>query len=181
MPGGTIITLAAYDIDRAFIFRDPATNITGANGHQQHRGIEVTAFGSPVQGLRLFGSFSTFDPTLKRTAGGLQDGTEPVGLAKALASANVDFDVPGVTGLAANFGAFYVGPSVINNANRIRLPGWARVDASLRYVFSVGDNEFRLQANVDNLLNKRAYQVDGGSYVKTLIRRTFSASLAVDF
>lgn len=156
--GDVVLTAAAFRINRASTYIDPTTRIFAADGRQVNRGLEFTAFGAPTKGLRVFGSASIIDPEITRSAGGVRDGDRVLGLVRRLASLNIDWDVPGVKGLAFNLGGFYAGPSEAGVVKFVRLPGWVRVDGAARYLFDWRGSTWRAQLNVENLFNKRAYQ-----------------------
>ncbi len=74
----------------------------GANGEQEHTGLEVSWYGEPREGLRLIGGWTWLDAELTRTAGGTLDGRRPLGVPEWQGNVNVEWDVPRVAGLTVD-------------------------------------------------------------------------------
>ena len=65
--------------------------------------------------------------------------------------------------------------------NSVRIPGYARLDASLRYAHAVIGNKLVWRAGVSNLIDRRAWRESplqfGHAYLFPLAPRTFRLSV----
>ena len=155
------------------------------NGRQRHRGIEFSTYGEPVEGVRLLGGATYIDAKLKRTAGGLLDGLRPIGVPKFTANANLEWDVPAVSGLTLEGRVVYTGEQEADAANTVELKSWTRLDLGVRYAVEVADQTLTLRGRVENVANKDYWASTGGfpgaNYLVLGNPRTFIVSASVDF
>ncbi len=161
--GSIAATVSAFEIERPNAYRDPATNVVAYNGSQVNRGIEFNLFGEAVKGVRLLGGTTLLDASLQRTAGGLTDGNRPSGVPVYTIVGHVDWDLPGVAGMAMRAGVLHTGSVYADNTNTQLAPSWTRLDAGIRYAFKAGASDVMLHFNVDNLLDTRYFQVERGT------------------
>lgn len=179
--------VALFQIDKPNSFVDPATLIYGNYGTQRNRGVEVTLDGEPVEGLRIISGLTFNDAKLRRTAGGLNEGKDAVGVPEVLANANVEWDIPFLPALTLVGRVVYTGKQAVDAANTLELDSWTRFDLGARYVALVGDTPLTLRFNVDNVANKRywasAYNAFSafGSRLLQGGPRTFKASASIEF
>jgi iron complex outermembrane receptor protein len=158
----------------------------GPNGKQRNRGIELTVFGEPVRGLRVLGGLTLLDAELRQTAGGLNEGNDAIGVPRRALNIGVDYDVPGVRGLALNARVVNTSKQYADAANRLVVPNWTRVDIGARYLMDVGNGRLlTLRARIDNLLNKSYWASAGGypgsNYLVQGAPRTLVVSGTIDF
>src|SRR5690606_36939295 len=73
--------------------------VFAANGEHRNQGLEITAYGEPIPGLRLLGGATWLDAELTSTAGGALDGNRPIGVPEFQFNANVEYDVAALDGL----------------------------------------------------------------------------------
>ena len=165
-----------------------ATNgagVYGVNGEQRNRGIELTAFGQPARGLRLLGGLTLLQAEQQRTIDTLVAGNQVIGVPKQQANIGVDWDIPGVRGLAVNARVLYTGKQYANDANTQVVPSWNRVDIGARYLTDIGGRAVTFRARIDNLADKNAWQsvgaYPGSGYLVLGQPRTFSLTASVDF
>ncbi|MBA4752737.1 MAG: TonB-dependent receptor [Sphingopyxis sp.] len=179
--------VALFQIDKPNSFVDPATLIYGNYGTQRNRGIEITLDGEPVNGLRVLSGLTFNDAKLRRTAGGLNEGKDAVGVPDVLANANVEWDLPFAPALTLVGRVVYTGKQAVDAANTLELDSWTRFDLGARYVALLGDTPLTLRFNVDNVANKRywasAYNAFSafGSRLLQGGPRTFKASASIEF
>ncbi|NVM77580.1 iron complex outermembrane receptor protein [Duganella sp. SG902] len=164
---------------------NPATKVFGIDGEQRNRGLEVTAYGEPLRGLRVLGGFTLLDATQRRTAGGLTDGKDVIGVPDTQANIGVDWDVPGVRGLSLSARALHTASQAVNAANTQNLPAWNRLDASVRYDLKVDGHSVILRARVDNLTDRNYWASAGGAqgagYLVAGAPRTFGLTATTEF
>lgn len=177
-------SLALFTTEQPQTGYDAANNY-GLFGEARHRGIELTAYGEPVRGLRVLGGATLLDAELVRTQGGANDGNDVIGVPRMQANLGLEWDVPGVTGLALNGRAVYTSSQYANVANTQEVPSWTRLDLGARYLTEVQGRVVTLRANVLNVADRNYWASVGGfpgsGYLVLGAPRTFMLSASVDF
>jgi iron complex outermembrane receptor protein len=179
--------VALFRIDKPNSFVDPDTLIYGNYGSQRNRGVEITLDGEPVDGLRIISGLTFNDAKLRRTAGGLNEGKDAIGVPDVLANANIEWDIPFLPELTLVGRVVYTGKQAVDAANTLELGSWTRFDLGARYVALLGDTPLTLRFNVDNVADKRywasAYNAFSAFGNKLLQGgpRTFKASASIEF
>ena len=160
-------------------------NVTSLNGEQRNRGIELSAFGTPMRGVKLLGGITLLDAKQTHTQGGTNDGKDAVGVPRTQANLGTELDVPGVQGLSVNARAVYTGAQYATSANNLQIGAWTRYDLGARYLMNVGQRVVTVRARVDNVLNKNYWSAvthtDFSDYLVQSTPRTFTLSASVDF
>ena len=151
------------------------------DGEQVNKGVELSVFGEPVQGLRLMAGGTRMDTELKNTQGGADDGNHAVGVPTFQLNASVDWDVPGLQGVALNARMLRTGGQYANPANTLSLPTWNRFDVGARYRFKVQQKEVTLRMNVENLTDKHYWASANGGYLTQGDPRLVKFSGSIDF
>ncbi|MBA4804031.1 MAG: TonB-dependent siderophore receptor [Brevundimonas sp.] len=182
--GGTFggsISLFRLTLPSAFV----ENNVFAANGEQENRGVELSLFGEPVEGLRVLGGVTLLDAELTRTAGGALDGNAPIGAPEFQTNLNVEWDVPAVAGLTLEGRAVHTGEQFVDGANTVELDAWTRFDAGVRYAFEAGGRPLTLRARVENLADEDHWVAVGGypgaNYLTLGGPRSVSISISADF
>lgn len=160
--------------------------VYGTYGEQRNQGLELTVFGEPVRGLRVLGGLTLLDAEQVRTAGGLTDGKEVIGVPRQQLNFGAEWDVPGVNGLALNARFIYTSKQYADAANTQQVPDWNRFDIGARYLMDIGNGRLlTLRARVDNVFNKSYWASVGGfpgsNYLVMGAPRTFVLNASVDF
>jgi len=177
---GTITTTAAvFEISRPSSVRT-AANALAYDGEQRNRGVEFTAFGELLPGLRALASATFLRPELTKPTNPLERGNDAPGVPNRTFSASLDWDTPWVTGLSLNGRVIYTSGSYLTSANQLRFPDWTRVDIGARYATSVAGRPVTIRANVENLFDNR-YWLTTGTFVTVASPRTFIVSAAFEF
>lgn len=178
---GASISLFRLTLPSAFV----ENNVFAANGEQENRGLELSLFGEPVEGLRLLGGVTLLDAELTRTAGGTRDGNAPIGAPELQGNLNVEWDIPAVRGLTLEGRAVHTGPQFVNAANTVELESWTRFDAGVRYAFEAGGRSVAVRARVENLADEDQWVAVGGypgaNYLTLGAPRSVSMSISADF
>ncbi len=179
------MTAALFTLSQPNLYKNSTTNFYGPNGQQRNRGVEFTAFGTPMRGVRLLAGLTLLDAKQQGTDGGTTDGKYVIGAAKQQAKAGVEWDVPGVQGLSTSARAVYTGNQYIDAANTQEVPSWVRYDLGARYVTTLGGKVVTFRGRIDNVTNKNYWASSGGGsglgYLVLGSPRTFVLSAAVDF
>jgi len=169
---------------------DPSTGArpTGAysaGGEQENRGVELTVFGEPVEGLRLLGGATWLDAEITRALNPSLDGKSVIGVPDFQANLNLEWDVRAVDGLTLEGRLVHTGAQPANGANTAELDAWTRLDAGVRYDFVAGGRDMSLRARVENLADEDQWVAVGGypgsNYLTLGAPRTFTVSLSADF
>ena len=162
-----------------------AANVFTAAGEDQHQGVELTVFGRPASSLRLLGGVTWLDAEQRATGSAATDGKRVIGVARTQATLGVQWDVPGVSGLALDGRVTYTGDRYADAANTLEVPGYTRLDVGARYLLDWQGQLVTLRARIDNL-SDRAYWASvggfpGSGYLVAGAPRTVSLSASVDF
>jgi iron complex outermembrane receptor protein len=157
----------------------------GVFGEQRNRGLELSAFGTPMRGLRVLGGLTFLDATQERTAGGVNQGKDAIGVPDTQLNAGVEWDVPRVAGLTLNARTIYTSGQYADAANLQRLPSWTRLDLGASYLTQVMGRDLTLRARIDNVTNRGYWASAGGypgsGYLVLGAPRTVVVSGTIDF
>lgn len=157
------------------------TNVFVYDGDQINRGVELSVYGEPLRGLRLLAGATRLDSELTGTQNGTNDGNHAIGVPTFQMNASVDWDVPGLNGVALNARMLRTGGQYADQANTLSLPTWNRFDAGARYRFKVDQKDITLRANVENITNKNYWASANGGYLTQGEPRLVKFSASVDF
>jgi iron complex outermembrane receptor protein len=178
-------TAALFTTSQPMSVLNPSTKVFSIEGEQRNRGLELTAYGEPLRGLRVLGGATFLDATQQRTAGGLTDGKDVIGVPDTQMNVGVDWDVAGVRGFSVSARVLHTSSQWANAANTQQLPSWNRLDLSTRYEFKVADQSVVLRARVDNVTDKNYWASAGGSqgtgYLVLGAPRTFGLTASTEF
>jgi iron complex outermembrane receptor protein len=159
--------------------------VFGIFGEQRNRGLELSVFGMPVHGLRVLGGLTLLDAEQRRTAGGVNQGKDAIGVPGTQLNLGTEWDVPGVKGLSLNARALYTSTQYADAANSQQLPSWTRFDLGANYLTRIMDRDLTLRARVDNAFDRNYWASAGGypgaGYLVQGSPRTVSVSATVDF
>ncbi|MEO9337716.1 TonB-dependent siderophore receptor [Mesorhizobium sp. SB112] len=180
--GSVILTAALFEIRQESGYTDPATNEFGVNGLQVNRGLELSVYGEPFDGVRLLGGVTFMNAKLDNTAGGTFDGNRVTGVPKTAISLYGEYDTPWVDNLTLTGRVLYNGSTFYDRANTQKVPDWTRVDVGARYVYERQNGkpvEFR--ANVENVFNENYWASSARGFLAAGAPRTFTLSASFDF
>ncbi len=162
-----------------------ADNLFTDGGRQRNRGVELTLFGEPVEGLTVLGGLTWLDAELRRTAGGTFDGNTAVGAPEWQANVNVTWDVPGVEGLTLDTRLTHTGEQYTDAANTTDIPSWTRWDLGVSYEAELAGRQVSLRGRVENVTDKDYWASAGGfpgaNYLVLGGPRTFVLSASAEF
>ena len=154
-------------------------------GEDRHQGLEFTTYGEVTRSLRVLGGLTWIDAEQRSTGSASTDGKRVIGVPRFMANLGVEWDIPGVQGLAVDGRMVYTGASYADAANTLRVPGWTRFDAGLRYMTDVGGRLVTWRARVENIANRDYWSSVGGyagsGYLNLGAPRTFTLSASMEF
>jgi iron complex outermembrane recepter protein len=179
---GTITTTAAvFQIARPSLITT-ASNARAYDGEQRNRGVELSAYGLVMPGLRGMASVTFLRPELTNPTNPLERGNDAAGVPNTTLSAGLDWDTPWVAGLSLNGRVIYTGGSYLTTANLAwqRFPSWTRFDIGARYATSFNGRPVTIRANIENLFDKN-YWLTSGGFQTVGSPRTYIVSAAFDF
>ena len=163
----------------------PQTGTYSADGEQENRGVELTVYGEPVEGLRLIGGATWLDTEISSALNASLNGKSAIGVPEFTFNANAEWDVPSVSGLTLEGRVVHTGEQQANGANSVQLDSWTRLDAGVRYAFEAGERPVTLRARVENLADEDQWVAVGGypgsNYLTLGAPRTFRVSISTDF
>lgn len=179
---GAGLALFSTDKPRAFV---NANNTFTSSGKDRHQGVELTVFGEPVKSVRVLGGLTFLDAKQRSTGDANIDGNRVIGVPRFQANLGAEWDIPGVQGLAVDGRVVYTGASYADDKNTLKVPGWTRFDAGLRYMMDVDGHLVTLRARVENIANRNYWSSVGGypgnGYLVLGGPRTFLLSASMDF
>lgn len=152
-----------------------------AEGDQVNKGIELNLFGEPIDGLRLMAGATRIFTEMKDTGDATTEGKDAVGVPTFTMNASVDWDVPGLEGVALNARMLRTGGQYADAKNTLTLPTWNRFDAGARYKFKVSQKDVTLRMNVENITDKNYWASAYGGYLTQGEPRLVKFSGTVDF
>ena len=177
---GTVTTAASvFQIARPNAIRTAANDLS-YDGEQRNRGLELSAFGEVLPGLRALVSATFLKPELTSPTNPAERGNDAAGVPDKTFSGSLDWDVPGVPGLALNGRLIHTSGSYLTNANTLRFDGWTRVDFGARYRTEIARKPVTLRANIENAFGEN-YWLTTGTFVTVGSPRTVIVSASFDF
>ncbi|WP_443089200.1 TonB-dependent receptor [Xylophilus sp.] len=160
-------------------------NTVTANGKDRHQGLELTTYGEPARGLRVLGGVTFLDAKQKDTGSSTTEGRRVIGVPRQQGNIGVEWDVPPLRGLTVDARVVATASSYADNANTLRVPGWARLDLGVRYLTEFNGKLLTLRGRVDNVADRSYWSSVGGypgnGYLVLAAPRTFTVSASVDF
>jgi len=159
--------------------------VFGIFGEQRNRGLELSVFGMPMRGLRVLGGLTLLDAEQRRTAGGVNQGKDAIGVPDTQLNLGGEWDLAGVPGLSLNARAVTTSKQYADAANTQQLPSWTRLDLGATYLTRIMDRDIAFRARVDNAFDRNYWASAGGypgaGYLVLGAPRTFTVSATVDF
>jgi iron complex outermembrane receptor protein len=176
---GTLLTAAAFRIDKGLGYTDPASNRFTQEGSQVHDGIELTATGQVTRAVSVAAGYMLLDATAERTGNPAVDGRRPVNVPRHTLTLLADWRVPGAAGLAANASVLAVSDRALDATNARSIPGYGLLNLGARYETRLQGKRTVLRANIDNVLN-RNYWAAATPTLYAGLPRTLKLSMQVD-
>ncbi|ELI1840839.1 TonB-dependent siderophore receptor [Vibrio fluvialis] len=179
---GAVVSL--FQISKPSYMYDSNNSYTD-NGEQRNRGIELSAFGEPIESVKVLAGVTLIDAEIVKSATTASEGKQAIGVPKVQANVNIEWATPFVEGLTLEGRTLYTGSQYASADNSLELPSWTRFDLGARYGMKLGDNALTLRARVDNVTDKSYWASAGGypgsNYLVQGAPRTFVLSASYDF
>ncbi|HAF79391.1 MAG TPA: TonB-dependent siderophore receptor [Brevundimonas sp.] len=178
-------TLSVFRTTLPSAFFDPASRLYSDGGEQENRGVELTVYGEPIDGLRLIGGATWLNAEVKRSLTAANEGKSAIGVPDVQTNLNVEWDVPGLSGLTLEGRVVHTSAQAANAANTLELDAWTRFDAGVRYAFEAGGRPLTVRARVENVADEDQWVAVGGypgsNYLTLGAPRTLSLSISAEF
>ncbi|HSC69384.1 MAG TPA: TonB-dependent receptor [Cellvibrio sp.] len=173
------LTAAAFQIAQPNTFTNSA-NVFGADGEQRNRGLELSIFGQPLDGMRLLGGFTVIDAEQTRTREGINDGKDAIGIPRYNLVLNNEYDIRQLEGLTltGRITAFSDAQADVGNTQSIA--GWGTLDLGGRYITELGGKALTFHVNLQNLANKSYWNSVSRGFITSGAPRTLLVSATLD-
>lgn len=180
--GSTALSASLFEIRQPNGITDPASNVFSVSGLQVNRGLELSVFGEPAQGVRVMGGITLMDAELRRTQDGAFDGNDVTGVPDTAISFYGEYDTPWLNDLTLTGRVVYSGSTYYDQANTQKISDWTRVDVGARYTMQrVDGNPIEFRANIHNLLDENYWASSARGFLAPGAPRSFALSAAMAF
>lgn len=176
---GMNLSAAFFTIDRAQAYINSA-NTYVVDGRIEYQGLEFAANGELTKNLQMYVTGMFLDARQKAGTASLV-GKAPENTPKRTGSAFLEYQLPFVTGLSINGGAFYTSKRAVNAANQAFIPGVTIFTGGVRYATKMGGLVTSFQLNIENLSDKTYWAATGGNLLAGGMPRTIKGNVKIDF
>lgn len=170
-------TLSVFQSRKPVYSVNQSNFIFGQTDTQRNRGVELTAFGEAIRGLRVLGGATYLDTQVANK--------DAIGAPRNQVNLGSEWDVPGVRGLSLMAQATYTSSQFADAANTQEVPSWTRFDVGARYELDLGQRRVTFRAKVENVADRNHWQSAGGypgaGYLVLGAPRTFLLTGTVAF
>lgn len=160
-------------------------NRFSVNGEQRNRGLELSAFGQPLDTVRVLGGLTFLDSEQTRTQGGLYDGKQAVGVPEFQLNLNLEWDLTALPGLTLDTRVIHTDDQYANADNTVSAPAWTRWDLGARYQTQWDGRGLTLRARLNNLSDENYWASVGGfpgsNYLVLSEPRSLVLSASIEF
>lgn len=181
--GRVITSVSAFEINRPLSVVDGANFLT-QDGESRVRGIELNAFGSITDSIRVLGGATFLDAKQEKTQGGSNDGKRTFSVPKVQVNLGAEWDTSFLPGLTLTGRMIHTGNFYADAPNALLVPDWTRFDVGARYTFTTPWNNKPavLRLSVENVFNKNYWQgASTNRYLYLGAPRTFLVSTTFNF
>ena len=184
-------TAALFRIERPFANIDPRDKVFKISGQQVNRGLEVSAVGQLLDGLRLYGGLTLLDARLEHTPLVSTNDRIYVGAPKVKGNLLFEYQIPHLAGLVATFDYQFSGTRPANDTNSSFAPGYNLFDIGARYTATLMSLQTTWRLAVNNITDRRYWSTIApsnltGTNIGNLLAhlgapRSVLATVSVDF
>ncbi|WP_339935311.1 TonB-dependent siderophore receptor [Vreelandella glaciei] len=174
-------SLSLFEIEQPNAFINTETGVYDYYGEQRNRGVEVSVYGEPLDGLRLLSSAMWIDPELTRTDDGTNQGNDAIGVPGYRLVLGSEWDIPQAPGWTLSGRAVRNGSQYLDAANQLEVDAWTRWDLGVRYAMPLNGTTLTWRANIENLTDENYWASATGGYLTQGEPRTVKLSAALDF
>lgn len=155
-------TAAIFKIQRAATITD-ANNYLSQDGITNYNGIELNTNFKPTSKLKIGAGMMYMDAEIDKVSASniALIGNRPAGVAKWTGTLNGEYLIDSIAGLSLHGNVRYNGDSYTANTNTVEIPSYILVNGGLAYQFNLGGHDATLNANMNNILNKKYWASSG--------------------
>jgi len=173
-PGSRILLTAAVFRMRAPFFYPKVSENDGSidfigDGHETHRGLELSAQGKVKEWLRITGSATLLSAVSSGSSTPEFNGKQVIDVPRFRTSWFADIDIPFITGLHLLPGWSYTGPKEATRDDAVSVPGYNLLNIGARYTPRGEWKRVTFRLFADNVLNKRYWKDTGASLGDTFL------------
>lgn len=181
--GRLMLTADYFQITQPSTSVNTTTNMYVLAGSQRNRGFEINGTGKLTRTLRVIGGAMWINGILHHTTGGLYDGNQGLGTPHLQLNANIEWDVPYVSGLTLTGRSIYTSSQYYDLANTQKIPGWVRFDIGARYRRVICGKTVTFRGDIHNIGGSNYWASAFGSSAGLTLGapRTFLFSATTDF
>lgn len=160
------------------IIRDGLKYLT-QDGLTTYQGVEMNGSYKPSDQLKLGLGFLRLDGEINRVSDENKaiEGNSPAFAAKWQAVTSAEYTLSMLEGLSVHGNVRYNGSSYITNSNEMKVPAYTIVNLGTSYNFKLNKYDAVLNANINNLFNKKYWA--GGGYGAGNFGEALNGSLAL--
>lgn len=155
-------TAAVFKIERVATIED-TDNYLKQDGVTNYNGLEFDVLYKPIPKLKVGMGMMYLDAKLDKVSpsnAALID-KSPAGTAKWSGTLNVEYLLDRIEGLSLHGNVRYNGKSYSSDENTLEVPAYTLVNGGLSYKFNLGGHDTILNANINNILNKKYWASSG--------------------
>lgn len=179
--GGDLMASAAlFEIAQPSASTD-SSNLYALNGKQRIRGVEMSLQGELTRDLSVTASLMLLDAQITASTTATLIGKTPENTPQRTGNLFATYRVPAIAGLSLSAGALAMGARPVNDQNQAFIGGYTTYSAGLRYQTRVYGTRTTLQANIDNLTDKRYWSAAGSGQLAVGMPRTLTLSSNFEF
>jgi len=171
-------TLSLYHIQQPSAFENDDDDY-GYHGEQRSRGLELSIYGDPIDRLHILSSLALTEAVLTETDSGSNEGNQVVGAPKYSVVLGANYDLTAQFNLSSRL--IHTGPQYADNANKLELDSWTRLDMGASYDTAVASLPLTVQANIENVTNADYWASAAGGYLTQGAPLTAKLSGTVSF
>ena len=140
-----------------------------SDGHETHRGLELSAQGKVKEWLRITGSATLLRAVSSGSSTPEFNDKQVINVPRFRMSVFADIDVPFITGLHLLPGWSYTGAKEATRDDTVSVPGYNLFNIGARYTPSGEWKKVTFRLSAENVMNKRYWKDTGASYGDTFL------------
>ncbi|MCH7314763.1 TonB-dependent siderophore receptor [Acinetobacter sp. ANC 3882] len=151
------------------------------DGLTTYNGMELNGSYSPIDAWKLGISLIGLDATIDQVSEANQatQGNRPANASKWQGVIHTEYQLKAIEGLSVHGNVRYNGTSYASTSNDLKLPAYRIVNAGLSYKFKLSNRDAVLNANMNNVLNKKYWA--GGDWGAANVGEARNGSLGLSF
>jgi iron complex outermembrane receptor protein len=174
------LVAGAFDVRKPYFITDEH-NVLRTQGDVQHRGLELSLSGKPVESLSVVAGAVLMRPRVTGeavTAGRIGD--KPVGQTDRLLRTDIEYRPSFARGWSFDLAATHTGARTASRDGHSEVPAYTVVDVGARYRFDIGKARATLRLLAANVADTWTWNIYGSNSFGLTDGRRYIAQIAVD-